>query len=343
MKDLSLNYELKKLVGSGSFGDVYLCINRSTKLKYAMKLQKHSIKQTLKREIEIYKYLNINPTIKSNNKKIPSDFKEKFEEYSISYNINNEIKLKNFFSSSTKSYIAKIYSVGFYEIDDIKRYGFVMDLFEKSVSDFIKSNKLVYSINNTLIEESLPIIENKHVLMLGCLMLDAIESIHKKLLIHSDIKPANFVFQNGNLILIDFGLAKQIEFIIPKESSSSSYNSSDDNIYKQEDKKRGFRGTVKYASLFAHKGYPLSFKDDVESMIYLLSSLTELLPWTKKKRDLVPNIKNDYIPKYSLLGEVLIYLKSLKINEVVDYMMIKGIFLKEMRRNNWEFDMSIFS
>mmetsp|Transcript_43343 Transcript_43343/g.76015 ORF Transcript_43343/g.76015 Transcript_43343/m.76015 type:complete len:730 (+) Transcript_43343:645-2834(+) len=42
-------------------------------------------------------------------------------------------------------------------------------------------------------------------------MLTAVYSIHEERIIHSDLKPANFLFVRGALKLIDFGIAKAIE------------------------------------------------------------------------------------------------------------------------------------
>lgn len=42
-------------------------------------------------------------------------------------------------------------------------------------------------------------------------MLHAVDSIHEERIIHSDLKPANFLFVRGALKLIDFGIAKAIQ------------------------------------------------------------------------------------------------------------------------------------
>lgn len=39
-------------------------------------------------------------------------------------------------------------------------------------------------------------------------MLEAVEALHEQRVIHSDLKPANFLFVEGKLKLIDFGIAK---------------------------------------------------------------------------------------------------------------------------------------
>lgn len=45
--------------------------------------------------------------------------------------------------------------------------------------------------------------------MLGCAM-QAVQTIHEARIVHSDLKPANFLMVEGQLKLIDFGIAKAI-------------------------------------------------------------------------------------------------------------------------------------
>lgn len=42
-------------------------------------------------------------------------------------------------------------------------------------------------------------------------MLEAVNVIHNEGIIHSDLKPANFLFVEGRLKLIDFGIANSIQ------------------------------------------------------------------------------------------------------------------------------------
>ena len=41
-------------------------------------------------------------------------------------------------------------------------------------------------------------------------ILEAVQVIHDEKIVHSDLKPANFVLVRGQLKLIDFGIAKAI-------------------------------------------------------------------------------------------------------------------------------------
>jgi serine/threonine protein kinase len=41
--------------------------------------------------------------------------------------------------------------------------------------------------------------------------LQAVDTIHRERIVHSDLKPANFLVVEGQLKLIDFGIAKAIQ------------------------------------------------------------------------------------------------------------------------------------
>jgi len=42
------------------------------------------------------------------------------------------------------------------------------------------------------------------------LLLQAVSGVHEQRIVHSDLKPANFLLVEGQLKLIDFGIAKAI-------------------------------------------------------------------------------------------------------------------------------------
>ncbi|ERN16069.1 hypothetical protein AMTR_s00030p00135300 [Amborella trichopoda] len=42
-------------------------------------------------------------------------------------------------------------------------------------------------------------------------ILKAVNTIHEERIVHSDLKPANFLLFKGSLTLIDFGIAKAIQ------------------------------------------------------------------------------------------------------------------------------------
>ena len=53
-------------------------------------------------------------------------------------------------------------------------------------------------------------------------MLQAVQIVHDEKIVHSDLKPANFVLVKGQLKLIDFGIANAIQdaFIVALSNSA---------------------------------------------------------------------------------------------------------------------------
>ncbi|KAM5543895.1 hypothetical protein V8D89_002512 [Ganoderma adspersum] len=119
----------------------------------------------------------------------------------------------------------------------------------------------------------------RNLVVLCCQMLDIIEHVHEKGIVHCDLKPRNFVFgtgkNTGRLHLIDFGLSRPwVDLagkLLPEESNC------------------GFRGTMQFASRNVHLRRTPSRRDDMESLAYtVVKLLTGTLPWanTKSKEEL---------------------------------------------------------
>ena len=148
----------------------------------------------------------------------------------------------------------------------IKTSILVMDLLGKSLDELLKKYKTSGGLRL------------KTIILLTIQMLELIKYIHSCGYIHRDIKPDNFVIGYGNdcnkLYMIDFGIAKKY---LKKNGKHYDFN-----------KNGKFCGTVRYASIAAHKGYTQSRKDDLESIIYVLIYLFRgKLPWmnVKYKKD----------------------------------------------------------
>ena len=119
--------------------------------------------------------------------------------------------------------------------------------------------------------------------------------------------------EHGSLYIIDYGLS----FLQAPA--------------KGKEKKRGFIGTPRYASLAAHKGLVQKSKDDIESLMYLLAFLyMKKLPWERmsvpkqKKLDEIRKLKEFTSREYfKKIGQnffyIYEYLTDLKENEEVDY------------------------
>lgn len=73
-----------------------------------------------------------------------------------------------------------------------------MEFGETDLRSFLQSNRKDLSLDMNYIS------------LLWQQMLQSVNTIHKANIIHSDLKPANFLFVRGSLKLIDFGIARTI-------------------------------------------------------------------------------------------------------------------------------------
>lgn len=110
----------------------------------------------------------------------------------------------------------------------------------------------------------------KTVLMIAIQMLERIQFLHQKGVLHRDVKPDNFAIgyqsKGYKVYLIDFGLAKKY---IDKEGYHIGYK---DN--------KNLTGTARYASLNTHLGIQQGRRDDIECIgNVLLYFLKGDLPW----------------------------------------------------------------
>lgn len=78
--------------------------------------------------------------------------------------------------------------------------------------------------------------------------------------VHRDIKPENIVTgrkaHQNQVFLVDFGISK--------------FYKSEDGTHIDFQENKPFMGTMRYASIDAHRGYELSRKHDLESLGYVL-------------------------------------------------------------------------
>ncbi|KAM4663538.1 tau-tubulin kinase 2 [Discoglossus pictus] len=124
-------------------------------------------------------------------------------------------------------------------------------------------------------------------LRLGRQILESIESIHSVGFLHRDIKPSNFAMGRfpstcRKCFMLDFGLARQFT------------NSCGD--VRPPRAVAGFRGTVRYASVNAHRNREMGRHDDLWSLFYMLVEfVVGQLPWRKiKDKEQVGSIKERY-------------------------------------------------
>ena len=164
---------------------------------------------------------------------------------------------------------------------------------------------------------------------IGIKILDLLESIHEKGLVHRDIKPDNFLFDTSDtcitdrkLYLIDFGFCKS--YLI-------------DNVHISEKKTNRLIGSANFASINTHDHYALTRRDDLISLGYILYYLYyQELEWSKiniyfnyeENNKKIRFLKGKLLEKNGLplfLKTFLEYTYNLKFEETPDYKYIKHI------------------
>ena len=179
--------------------------------------------------------------------------------------------------------------------------------------------------------------------MLGIQMIDLIEWVHSKFILHRDIKPDNFVIGIGDkahiVYVIDFGLSKK-------------YWSSNTNTHIKFSINKKLTGTARYASVNALRGCEQSRRDDLEAIGYVLMYfLRGALPWQglkiDKKDDRYKKIyekKKATTPEELCAGfpnelcEYIKYTRHLDFEAKPDYVYLKGLLKNIMMKNSFEFD-----
>ena len=221
-----------------------------------------------------------------------------------------------------------------YGIPSVKSYGFsgnynimVMELLGKSLEDLFQDYKRKFSL--------------KTVCLLAQQMLERMEFIHNKHIIHRDIKPDNFVIGVNNkseiVYILDFGLAK-------KYRSSRTLQHIKFNINKK------LTGTARYASINALRGCEQSRRDDLEAIGYVLMYfLRGSLPWQglkvdrkedrykkiyeKKKATTPEELCSGFPPE---LAEYVRYTRNLEFEQNPDYNYLRGLFRKIMEDKGYD-------
>ena len=215
----------------------------------------------------------------------------------------------------------------------VKSYGYssrhnilVMELMGKSLEDIFES----------LVVKKMTV---RCVCNIAYQMMEIMEYIHKKHIIHRDIKPDNFVIGRGEkkkyVYLLDFGLAKK-------------YRSSRTLEHYPIVKSKNLIGTARYASINALNGLTQSRRDDLEAIGYVLMYfLRGRLPWqgipVRNKEERYRKIMEK---KMATSAEELCqgfpneftnyinYTRNLQYEQDPDYSFLKSLFVNVLKKEN---------
>eukprot|EP00029_Vermamoeba_vermiformis_P007085 TRINITY_DN2960_c0_g1_i1.p1 TRINITY_DN2960_c0_g1~~TRINITY_DN2960_c0_g1_i1.p1 ORF type:complete len:466 (-),score=129.44 TRINITY_DN2960_c0_g1_i1:585-1982(-) len=209
----------------------------------------------------------------------------------------------------------------------------VLDLMGPSLSDLFYSVGKQFSLKTTL--------------MLAEQMINRLEFVHKKRIVHRDVKPGNFVMglgrNEGKVFIIDFGLSNYYQ---DQTGKHIGYN---------ED--ASFHGTHRYASVNSHFKVEQSRRDDLESLGYVLVYfLRGGLPWQnvkakkKKRRVVIGEMKRELSIEQLTAGlpsefaTFMHYVRGLNFLDLPDYEYMRRLFrtcmLKHQFAPDGKFDWS---
>ena len=190
---------------------------------------------------------------------------------------------------------------------DTTNYYMVLNLLGDSLQTLI-NNKKVFSL--------------KLVLQVGLQIIFTLKSIHEKDLVHRDIKPDNFLLGNNDnnkkqIYIIDFGFCKSVANIT--------------NVKKTT----GLIGSLTYASLNSHNYTELSYRDDLESLGYMLIYFYQgFLDWQKTADiKLIIQMKQQVVDNEKIpivLRDFLRSVRTLGFKEMPDYNTLISLLKREL-------------
>ena len=200
--------------------------------------------------------------------------------------------------------------------------------------------------------ESKKMIKNyklKYVCMLALQVIDRLEYIHSRSIIHRDMKANNLVIGRKDpetIYLIDFGFARKYR------SSRTGKHIKFKNLKKAI-------GNLRYISINGNRGYEQSRRDDLEALGYMLIYLANnSLPWVNPEISKMDNkvqkfavtlrLKQSTKPEQLCTGlpieflKYINYCRNLEFEQDPNYDYIRDLFMSILTRTNQLKDYSTF-
>jgi serine/threonine protein kinase len=190
--------------------------------------------------------------------------------------------------------------------NETKIYQYLNSFCQKGIPKVLwyGSDKVNYYMVMELLGSSLKEVKNSNIESICIQIINRLEFIHSKQLIHRDVKPENFLFgilKNEDILyIIDFGFCKT--YI-------------NNGIHIQNKKRDHIIGTPNFISIRVSEGEEPSRRDDLESVVYILYYL-----WngdiSVNDKELFLN-KEEKIPSYMI--EFFDYCRNLRFEEDPNY------------------------